>query len=457
MATQQEHEDVNDCQIMTVLGPKSGLGAQFGPFMMHEHVISNVQPIATPNDIQSHQQPPLKLENLSSIRLHPFDHFENMNLASENVAFEELQNLANSLRTDDEDSLLTILDMTTAANGRDHKACQRIANRLRIHILVGTTCLTAGENNQEANATVDSRSRDMELLQRNIEHMERELKFGIGTTSEDDYKNLTSNNNNDVVRSSFCGPATISKDFTASERRELQAFAAVQGATKAPLIVVPSSLSAVSTLLDFIQNSGGALEKTVVARIDKLVHQCAAETNSETAMTMLREQVLQRGVTVCFDQFSLKSACFDFDQVYPSITTVVDLVSALLRANPSYIHQMVIGCGIVMKLQYKKYGGSGYPIVMDELVPRLMKRGGLTNEQIDMMLSHNPVRLLQWWRPPPVPEKPKSYLTCSICNIDFEPVLGEYFTKYAFIYCGTKCLRKHRKLGFKELKATKTV
>ncbi|GAB9474334.1 Formin-homology 2 domain-containing protein, partial [Globisporangium polare] len=30
---------------------------------------------------------------------------------------------------------------------------------------------------------------------------------------------------------------------------------------------------------------------------------------------------------------------------------------------------------------------------------------------------------------------------CSICKRDFEPIVGEYFTKFAFTYCGTKCLR----------------
>lgn len=31
----------------------------------------------------------------------------------------------------------------------------------------------------------------------------------------------------------------------------------------------------------------------------------------------------------------------------------------------------------------------------------------------------------------------------------FESIVGDYFSKFQFIYCGTKCLRKHSKLGFK--------
>ncbi|GAB9476788.1 Formin-homology 2 domain-containing protein, partial [Globisporangium polare] len=40
---------------------------------------------------------------------------------------------------------------------------------------------------------------------------------------------------------------------------------------------------------------------------------------------------------------------------------------------------------------------------------------------------------------------------CSICKRDFEPIVGEYFTKFAFTYCGSKCLRKHSRQGFAPL------
>eukprot|EP00539_Tryblionella_compressa_P001798 CAMPEP_0178737264 /NCGR_PEP_ID=MMETSP0744-20121128/2877_1 /TAXON_ID=913974 /ORGANISM="Nitzschia punctata, Strain CCMP561" /LENGTH=68 /DNA_ID=CAMNT_0020389785 /DNA_START=258 /DNA_END=464 /DNA_ORIENTATION=- len=67
------------------------------------------------------------------------------------------------------------------------------------------------------------------------------------------------------------------------------------------------------------------------------------------------------------------------------------------------------------------------------------------------MTKHNPRRLLQWWTPPPPEEVPKEYIPCSVCKKMFEPILGEYYTKFTFTYCGTDCLRKHRQMKFKPL------
>jgi hypothetical protein len=85
---------------------------------------------------------------------------------------------------------------------------------------------------------------------------------------------------------------------------------------------------------------------------------------------------------------------------------------------------------------------------MKELIPRLVNNAQLTKEQIDIILKDNPRRLLQWWTPPPKPTKPVRYMECSLCKRLFEPVLGEYYTKYTFTYCGAKCLREHGKMKF---------
>lgn len=58
------------------------------------------------------------------------------------------------------------------------------------------------------------------------------------------------------------------------------------------------------------------------------------------------------------------------------------------------------------------------------------------------------LRLLDWYTPPPPMEVPKDYLPCSWCKKRFEPVEGEYFHKFQFVYCGVKCLRGHRDTGF---------
>lgn len=448
-------QDNDDLQLMTVLGPlqqESGI-IKVGPVLMNEVFISSSNRSQPKHKIKSNskeQQLAVTLENLSSVRSNPFIYTDNTILASENEAAEELQHLVKVVEST---ASPAILEMTSAANGRDAKACQRLSRRLGIHILVGSTCLPR--------STFQGEESEIQIYQSNIEHMERELKFGIGTNKEDDYKNLTkaNNNNNDesIIRASFLGPVEITSEFNKSEQGEIKAYAAVQCATNAPVILEVSCLQDVSKILDVIEISGGVLQKTIIAHADLLVHQSLQSVNDQETMQYLIEHVLQRGVVLSMDRYAVSScAFFDFDQTYPTMVAVLDLVSKLIQSNPSYIHQLVLSSGIFLKNQFVKYGGVGFPVVMTELVPRLLSQKGLTQDQIDIMLCHNPRRLLQWWTAPPIPEKPKTYLTCTVCKTLFEPILGEYYTKYNFTYCDTKCLRKHRKLGFSSLEEGRT-
>ncbi|RHY61734.1 hypothetical protein DYB38_000948 [Aphanomyces astaci] len=56
--------------------------------------------------------------------------------------------------------------------------------------------------------------------------------------------------------------------------------------------------------------------------------------------------------------------------------------------------------------------------------------------------------IAQGYVKPPPSVIPKDFIPCSICRLEFEPVVGEYFTKFEFVYCSTKCLRRHRVAGF---------
>lgn len=64
------------------------------------------------------------------------------------------------------------------------------------------------------------------------------------------------------------------------------------------------------------------------------------------------------------------------------------------------------------------------------------------------------LRLLDWYTPPPPVEIPKNFLPCSWCKKNFEPIEGEYFHKFQFVYCKVQCLRGHRDTGFSVDKAT---
>lgn len=109
--------------------------------------------------------------------------------------------------------------------------------------------------------------------------------------------------------------------------------------------------------------------------------------------------------------------------------------------------QILLSTHTHQRVQYRRYGGGGYAYLFTFFKPRLLSLG-VSASQWEALVTHNPIKLLSWYEPPAKPEIPKNYLPCSICREYFEPIEGEYFTKFAFTYCGTKCLRRHSRLGF---------
>ena len=420
------------CSVMTVLGPIKG--EELGSVLMNEYLICDsskrsklpmaAMALASTSTTSSPPQGTITMETLAAVKAHPFHHVENMTLSSRNDATAELQKCNKNIGT--------ILDVTTVAGGRDIEAARALSQTLGIHVVLGTSCQSSNNNNHDTSSNAE-----VEASQQDIEAMEQELLYGIELSQS---QSESQSSTNVPICAGFIGPVEISSQFAPSELRELKAAAVVQKLTNAPLMVAEATPTKHALqILDHIVACDGRLSRTIVSHTDHYVQDSS-----------FLQQILQRGAILCFDRFSISSACFDPDPLFPTIRQVVDCIDNLLQVNPNYIHQLVLSSGVCMKLQYCKYGGMGFGALHDYLIPRLLAKG-MTPAQIQIMTHTNPQRLLQWWKPPPPKQVPKEYIPCSVCKKMFEPILGEYYTKYTFTYCGTDCLRKHRQMKFKPL------
>lgn len=437
----------NNPKIMTVLGPIQG--EDIGWVLMNEHLVCD-EAVAKRKQQQqgtSSSSSSITLENLHTIRRHPWPHGFNTMPSNSSTIDEELKPLLQQISktaTNPRDNnkkvvAATILDVTSVDEGRNHKAVQTLAKRLgsntTVQIIMGTTC--------EASSTTDDPKDKDKYLKKQIARMEQELLYGIDFDFDKDATGST-----DIVRAGFIGQLALSSPVpTQHEWQQLKACAMVQGSTKAPLIVgvpEPSSPPSRQIILEIIQtletfNGGNLQSRTVLSHMD-LYHKDVE----------LIETVLDKGHCIGLDRYSLAYSVLNLDSIYPTIHNVITMLQTLLAKNPAYVHQIVLSAGIEMKLQYQKYGGPGYAIVWD-LIERLIQTNTLTRAQLDTVLTENPRKLLQWWTPPPEPTKPIEYLECSVCKKMFEPILGQYYTKYAFTYCGRECLTKHRLAKFKPI------
>ena len=148
--------------------------------------------------------------------------------------------------------------------------------------------------------------------------MEQELLYGMQDSNG--------------VCAGFIGEIEISQHLTVAELRQLKAAAVVQKMTNAPLIVAETTPSRhAPKLLDVIAACDGELSRTVLSHMDMYTHDVP-----------FLQSLLERGVTLCMDRFTISAACFDPDQIYPTIAQVVDAIHGLLKLNPEYCRQIVL-------------------------------------------------------------------------------------------------------------------
>ena len=159
---------------------------------------------------------------------------------------------------------------------------------------------------------------------------------------------------------------------------------------------------------------------------------------------------MRRGASLCFcSGTDAGSSLLAHGGAEPlaSAEDVLDLLFGLLRADPVCANRLLVSPGVCMKLQLQCGGGAGYASMA-----HLAKRISMSDVGTDaarQVLGANALKLVRWWTPPAAVEVPAHFIRCTICDSPFEPIEGEYFSKFSFVYCGTKCLRKHRKAGFK--------
>ena len=149
---------------------------------------------------------------------------------------------------------------------------------------------------------------------------------------------------------------------------------------------------------------------------------------------------------------------------YPSDGELLDCVKYLCLKG--YSSRLCLSLNIRTKLQLRLYGGPGYSFFTHQLLHQLTSRktfyspslmlpklgpdppsGAFTADEVDALVRGTMLRLLAWYRPPPLAELPKETLACHICAAVFEP--GNHYSKFGLEYCSSACLAVHRKRGFK--------
>eukprot|EP00937_MAST-01D_sp_MAST-1D-sp2_P001997 g1997.t1 len=417
-----------------------------------EHIMANLAGVWGAQEPPSVQLELLDLRDRWAVASNPFVQSSNLRLGSADHMLRELELLvAADVRQPKPDGLV-VVELTPAAMGRNAAALASISTRTGVHIVMATGAPGHSSNGGGGQGTAA-------MEQQWAAHMERELLFGADASGAPGAQQQP----RDVV--------------------ELRAAAAAQAATGAPVFVsLPFAAVSVGTaprgaaqsrapgagaecavasaaecVLDAFCGAGGRAQDVVlcagVGCMSRGDARAAATPGTAAAGQWAR--LLERGASVCLCvggggllSGGTASAPLADDE------DILDLVVSLLGGGdggPGGVpaaRALMISAGVCMRAQLRLGGGSGYGVVCTRFAARLCA-AGVPPGIVLALLGGNARRLLHWWSPPPAAEVPKHFIRCSVCDRPFEPIEGEYFSKFEFVYCSTKCLRKHRKQGFK--------
>jgi phosphotriesterase-related protein len=336
--------------VRTVLGdiPATDLGVT----LPHEHVLVDgshwfVEPEGASEKWLAHQ--PVSLDILWWLRYHPFyQNLDDIVLSDERLAVEELFMFKREGGT-------AIVDLTNVGIGRDPDALVRVSRITGLHIIMGAGYYT--EASQRGNTPAGS-------VEELAEAIARDATEGVGRSR---------------ARAGVIGEVGTTWPITEVETRSLRAAAGAQALTGLGINVHPGqSAEAPMAIVRILESAGADLTRVAISHLDRALREIRA-----------LKELASTGVFIEYDLFGDEG-------YYPMGFRVIDLPNDAQRINEirelmsaGYERQILISHDICTKRQLCKYGGFGYGHILRNTVP-VMEAKGMTHEEIDQLISHNP-------------------------------------------------------------------
>ncbi len=333
--------------VQTVTGPISV--DELGVTLMHEHLILDNSALwerpASPA-WAALAEAPLRLEMLGDLRHAPF-------LCRDNLVLADVAECSDEVRRFRELGGRTIVELTSADNGRDPQGLREIARRTGTNIIMSS--------GYYLEHTYPPALREMgvdDLAERLIE----ELTVGVEGTG---------------IRAGIIGEAGISKDMTALEVKMLKAQARAHVRTGIPLTIHTHGWGRqCHAILDVVAGEGADLRGVILDHMNPSLHDLDYQTS-----------LLERGAYIEYDMIGMDYYYPHVDGQSPSDPENADAVKRLIDVG--FIRQLLLSHDVWLKMMWVRYGGFGYGHILKNFIPRLL-RLGVGREQIDVLLRENP-------------------------------------------------------------------
>ncbi len=341
-------------KVQTVLGCIAP--EDLGITLPHEHIlmdfsISFVEPTMATEKHLAYQ--PITLQNYGWLRMNYNKNLDNSKLLDEETAIGEVLLYKRN-------GGLTIADVTPIGLGRDPLGLARIARAAGLNIIMGTAYYIAMAHPREME----------EWTERQIAtQFVNEIVIGAEGTG---------------VRAGIIGEIGCSWPLAKNELKVLRAAAIAQQETGAPLMVHPGrNETAPFEIIDILRDAGADLSRTVICHISRTLFKRRNHLKVAEAGCYLEYDLFGR------DTFYYAPAPIDLPSDGQRIEQIRELITE------GYEKQIVISHDICFKMRLTRYGGLGYGYILRYAVP-MMRRKGISEEQIHAILVDNPKHVLQF-------------------------------------------------------------
>ncbi|MEO1089695.1 MAG: phosphotriesterase-related protein [Pseudomonadota bacterium] len=330
---------------MTVKGPIAS--HELGVTLPHEHILNDVRcwwhrPSSPARRHLATE--PVHAGILAALRDDPFVNLDNCRLDDERLAITELAAFRSA-------GGATVVDPTCRGIGRNPAGLRRISEATGLHLVMA------------AGYYLES-SHPPELAAMSIDAIADEIVAEAITGV-------------DGVRIGLIGEIGVSSDFTATERKSLQAAARAQRRTGLPLMVhLPGWFRLGLDVLDVVEGEGGDPRHTV------LCHMNPSFDDPDYQVACAR-----RGAFVEYDMLGMDFFYADQGVQCPADEQTASALARLVDVGIG--DRLLLSQDVFLKMMLSAYGGNGYAHVLERFVPRL-RRHGVAEAAIRGLLVDNP-------------------------------------------------------------------
>ncbi|XP_019619694.1 PREDICTED: phosphotriesterase-related protein-like [Branchiostoma belcheri] len=337
-------------KVQTVLGPIDP--AELGRTLTHEHLMIDASPLGVgippPPFLPNMNSLPFNMDNLGFIRQFPWSYKPNLTL------YGEEQHVMEELKFFKQHGGSSMVECTIVGLERDMNMMKRMAEESGVNIISGTGYYV------DAALPAEVHSATQEQL---VATMVQDVTQGAAGTG---------------IRCGVIGEIGTSWPITATEKKVLVATAAAQTQLGCPVIIHPGrNRAAPAEVIRILAEAGGDISRTVMSHLDRTI--CDHDELAEFAKLGCYLELDLFGIEVSYYQLG------DFDM--PSDAQRIQMIKHVL--DEGYEDRVVIAHDLYTKHRLMHYGGHGYSHILLNVVPMMLARG-ISQEQVDKMLIHNP-------------------------------------------------------------------